>query len=97
MAFCTASCVTGGKGNVLLDGFQVVIFQYTGTGTVNAKLENSIDDGTTWTDVTDGSCTGCTSPTKFAVTAPVGNYRFNVTTCTSCTYSFKWYAAGFGR
>lgn len=97
MATCTSSCTTGGKTPALMDGFQAVVFQYTGSGTTNAKLENSIDDGSNWTDVTDGSCTTCTSPTKFSVVNPVGHYRFNITTCTSCTYTLKWYAVGFQR
>lgn len=101
LATCSSGCTTGAAADsVVADGSQAVFFYYTGSGTTNAKVQQSLDGGTSWVDVNAQNCAGgaCTNAGMILgtngapVTTPAGRYRVNVTTCTSCTYAFKWYA-----
>lgn len=95
---CSSACATGASPDqVMADGSAAITFQYVGSGTTDLKIQNSIDNGNTWFDVTAASCTGCPSPTAFKVSTPVGLYRSNVTTCTACTYGIAWRWAGYGK
>lgn len=94
---CASSCstVTNSQLWMNVEGFYGVVFQGIVTGTIDAKLQNSTDQGVTWSDVTGASCSSCTSPIKWPVSGPIGFYRFYVGTCTGCTYTFSYRAAKY--
>lgn len=71
----------------------VFLFDETAGGgaTFTGNLQQSIDNGTTWTDVS-GSGTS-TDGTLVAVNAPVGCYRFELSACSSCSVTVKYRCA----
>ena len=97
---CAASCVTGvgptgltGDPDVKFvatSGSNVIVFQAVLAGTATVTVENSIDDGANWTTVT-GTTMNTTGVNKTAVVNPVGWYRTNVTACTNCTFTTRYY------
>jgi len=93
---CAAGCAAllTSTNYASADGAVNAIFQVTGTGTINAKLQNSIDNGANWTDVSGATCSGCAPVTKWELCSPLGIYRFQVTTCTGCTYTLSYTSAG---
>lgn len=104
---CTATCSTGTApsgqaGDGMIGVFDVtgsasVVAQFGFTGTVAGEIDNSIDSGANWTPLTSGTFSSTTaSPQKFVISEPVGWYRFNVTTCTSCTYKNRYFASPRG-
>lgn len=105
MASCSSGCSTGvaGTNSVTADGSAALYFWASGSGTLDAKVQQSLDGGFNWVDVNGQDCasgadTNCTNAgeimgTNFLpINNPAGRYRINVTTCTSCTYIFRWYA-----
>jgi len=93
---CAAGCsaLAAPTNYASSDGAVNGIFQVVATGTVNAKLQNSIDNGANWTDVTGATCTGCAPVTKWEICAMLGLYRIPITTCTGCTYTTSYTSAG---
>ena len=99
---CAASCVTGTGPSgltgdtdvkfVATSGSDVIVFQTVSAGgvAVTVVVENSIDDGANWTTVT-GTTMSTVGVNKTAVVNPVGWYRTNVTACTNCTFTTRYY------
>ena len=85
----TALSATGASAeSVNCDTAPAVNFLYTISGTGTVKMQQSIDDGDTWTDVASSSSS--TDGAVIAVTDPIGNYRPNVTALSSGTITVSW-------
>jgi len=81
-----------------VDGTNAVVVLYKAiAGSATLKLQQSIDNGTTYVDVAGSSQTvdlAGTVSAHFAIDKPVGRYRVFVTVCTGgiCSLSIKYKA-----
>lgn len=94
---CTTGCaaITSNAHSIRPESHAMVV-QLLCSGTLTGDFENSTDNGTTWTNVTGGTdCGGgagasCSCPYKWPIVNPVGIYRVNIPTCSSCTYNISY-------
>lgn len=88
---CTASCSTFNSTHMVdTQGAKALIMQLSLTGTISAEVQNSIDQGSTWSTVSGGSCVNCSDNFKVSIDHPVGWYRWAGTACSSCTYTTRY-------
>lgn len=92
LATYTGTTTGTSADSVMADGTHAICFlaKLTSTGTV--AIEQSIDNGTTWTAITGGSATATGT---ICLADPLGLYRSNVT-ANGSGVTVKWRFAGKG-